>query len=161
VTSITSTDAGEFPFTTTCQVAGSLPASSNCTVTIRFAPNALGARTATLTVNANGKSQDLPLSGTGATISPQVTVAPAGDVAPNVFTLNGTGFTPSATAELHTTYTPAPGNPPAAVPTTTWPVDSSGNVTASFTTSAPGTYEQWLVDVTSGVSSNHVVYTVM
>jgi hypothetical protein len=63
--------------------------------------------------------------------------------------------------ELHTTYTPAPGNPPNVVPTTTWLADAVGNVTASVTTVAPGVYEHWLLDVTSGVSSNHVSHTVM
>jgi hypothetical protein len=161
VSSISNSNAGEFPFTTTCQVAGSLPPSSTCTVNTRFTPSAAGARSATLAINANGTTQDLSLSGTGANINPQVSLVPAGDVAPNVFTLPGTGFTPSGGVELHTTYTPAPGNPPNLVPTTTWVADASGNVTASVTTVAPGTYEHWLLDVTSGVSSNHVSHVVM
>jgi hypothetical protein len=129
-------------------------------VTTRFKPSAVGARSATITVNANGKTQDIPLAGTGATVNPQVTIAPAGDVAPNVFTLSGTGMTPSGTAELHTTYTPAPGNSPNVVPTTTWLADASGNVTATATDDRAGTYEHWLVDLTSGVSTNHVIQTV-
>ncbi|HUK33606.1 MAG TPA: hypothetical protein VLV86_06835, partial [Vicinamibacterales bacterium] len=147
VTSVSNSNPAEFPFSTTCQVAGSLAPSSTCTVTTQFKPNALGARSGTLTITANGATQTLALSGTGATVSPQVVLTPAGDVAPNVFTLSGTGFTPSATAELHTIYTPAAGNPPNPVPVTTWAVDASGNVTATTTTTAPGTYEQWLLDV--------------
>jgi hypothetical protein len=69
-------------------------------------------------------------------------------------------MTPSGTVELHTNYTPAPGNPPNVVPTTTWLADASGNVTATATDDLSGTYEHWLVDLTSGVSTNHVIQTV-
>jgi hypothetical protein len=161
VASVATSDATQFPFTTTCQVAGSLAPSSTCAVTARFRPTGVGAQSSTLTINANGTTQSLTLTGTGANINPQVTLAAAGDVAPNVFTLTGTGFTPNGLVELHTTYTPAPGNPPNVVPTTTWLADAVGNVTASVTTVAPGVYEHWLLDVTSGVSSNHVSHTVM
>jgi hypothetical protein len=161
VTSVTNSNTSEFPFTTTCQVGGSLAPSSICAVTAQFRPSAIGPRTATLAINANGTTQSLALTGTGANVNPQISLVPAGDVAPNVFTVPGSGFTPGGTAELHTNYTPAPGNPPAAVPTTTWLVDTLGNVGASVTTVAPGTYEHWMVDVTSGASSNHVVHTVM
>lgn len=160
VTSVVNTNADEFPITTTCQFGGSLSPSSTCNVTARFKPTALGARNATLTIAANGKSQDLALTGTGATINPQLTIAPAGDVAPNVVTLSGTGMTPSGTVELHTVYTPSPGSAPNTIPTTTWTADTSGNVTAAFTSDSPGTYEHWLVDLTSGVATNHVVQTV-
>lgn len=161
VTSITNSNTAEFPFTTTCQVAGSLAPASTCAVTTQFKPSAIGPRSATLAINANGTTQTFALTGTGANLNPQISLVAAGDVAPNVFTLPGTGFTPGGTAELHTIYTPAPGNPPAAIPTTTWVADTLGNVAASVTTVAPGTYEHWLVDVTSGVSSNHVVHIVM
>jgi hypothetical protein len=33
-------------------------------------------------------------------------------------------------------------------------------VTATATDAQPGTYEHWLVDLTSGVSTNHVIQTV-
>jgi hypothetical protein len=161
VASVATSDAAQFPFTTTCQVAGSLPPSSTCAVTAQFKPSTVGAQSATLTINANSATQSLTLTGTGANINPQVALAPAGDVAPNVFTLTGVGFTPGGTVELHTTYTPAPGNPPNVIPTTTWLADTLGNVTASVTTDAPGTYEHWLLDVTSGVSTAHVSHIVM
>jgi hypothetical protein len=160
VTSVVNTNADEFPITTTCQFGGTLSPSSTCNVTARFKPTALGARNATLTIAANGKSQDLALTGTGATINPQLTIAPAGDVAPNVVTLSGTGMTPSGTVELHTVYTASPGSAPNAIPTTTWTADTSGNVTAAFTSDVAGTYEHWLVDLTSGVATNHVVHIV-
>ncbi len=160
VASVTDSNLDEFPFTTTCQVSGSLPAASTCNVTARFKPSGLGNRTGTLTVNANGTSQDFALTGTGASINPQLAIAAAGDAAPNVFTLSLTGGTPSGPVELHTTYTPAAGQPPNVVPTTTWTTDSAGNVTAAVTTSAPGTYEHWMIDLTSGISTNHVVHVV-
>jgi len=161
VASITDSNAGEFPFTTTCQVGGSLAPSSICAVTTQFRPSGIGPRSATLAINANGTTQSLALTGTGATVNPQISLVAAGDVAPNVFTLPGTGFTPGGIVELHTNYTPAPGNPPNVVPTTTWLADTLGNVTASVTTVAPGTYEHWMLDVTSGVQSNHVTHVVM
>jgi len=160
VASVTDSNAAEFPFTTNCQVGGSLSPSSFCSVATSFKPSALGARTGTVTINANGKSQDFAFSGTGATVSPQLTIAAAGDVAPNVFTLSGTSMTPGGTVELHTTFTPAPGGSPMVVPTMTLTADTSGNVSAAVTTSVPGTYENWFVDLTSGLSSNHVVHTV-
>jgi hypothetical protein len=159
VASVAESNPTEFPFSTTCQVGGSLPPSSTCTVTTQFKPSALGARNATLTITANGKSQDLALTGTAANVSPQLAIAPAGDVAPNVVTLSGTGMTPSGTVELHTIYTPAPGGTSNTIPTTTWTVDTSGNVTAAFTSDAPGAYEHWFVDLISGGVTNHVVHS--
>lgn len=159
VASVATSNTDEFPVATTCLVGGTLSPSSTCNVTARFKPSALGARTATLTINANGSAQALSLTGTGASINPQLAVVPAGDIAPNVFTLSGTGATPGGAAELHTTYTPA-GGATIALATTAWTVDASGNVTATFTANAPGTYEQWFVDLTSGISTNHVVYLV-
>jgi hypothetical protein len=160
VASVADSNGDEFPFTTTCQLGGSLPASSTCNVSTKFKPNGLGARTATLTISANGTSQALALTGTGASVSPQMSIAPAGDVAPNVFTLSGTGLTPSGTVELHTTFTPAPGGSPMAAPTLTLTADTSGNVSVAVTTAVPGTYEHWFLDLTSGLSSNHVVHIV-
>ena len=160
VASVADSNGDEFPFTTTCQLGGSLAASSTCNVTTKFKPNALGARTATLTISANGTSQAFALTGTGASINPQLSIAPAGDVAPNVFTLSGTGMTPSGTVELHTTFTPAPGGSPMVIPTMTLTADTTGNVSAAVTTDVPGTYENWFLDLTSGISSNHVVHIV-
>jgi len=47
IAGIGSSNANEFPFTTTCQTGASLPAASQCTVTVRFKPAAVGDRTAT------------------------------------------------------------------------------------------------------------------
>lgn len=160
VTSVVDSNGTEFPFTTTCQLGGSLAPSSTCSVTTQFKPSALGARSATLTIAANGISQDLALTGTGANINPQLAIAPAGDVAPNVTALSAVGLTPSGAVELHTIYTPAAGSPPNSFATTTWTADASGNLTATFTSDAPGVYEHWLVDLTSGVATNHVLHSV-
>jgi hypothetical protein len=158
VASVTDDNTNEFPWTTTCQLGGTLAAASTCTVTVTFTPNATGAQTATLTINANSTAQALPVTGTGATIDPQITISSGGDAAPTVFLLSVTGATPAGSLELHTIYTPAPGNPNVAIPTTTWTADASGTVTASVTTDSPGTYEHWLVDLVSGLSTNHVFH---
>jgi hypothetical protein len=158
VVSVSTSNGDEFPVTTTCQIGGMLTPSSTCNVTARFKPSALGARNSNLTINANSVTQTLALTGTGANVNPQLVLVPAGDVAPNVFTLSGTGATPGGTVELHTTYTTAASTAAIAMPVTTWTVDASGNVTATFTTDGGGTYEHWLVDLTSGLSTNHVVH---
>lgn len=158
VASVTDTNTDEFPWTTTCQLGGTLAAGATCAVTVTFTPNTLGAQTATLTINANSTAQALPVTGTGATINPQITISSGGDAAPTVFLLSVTGATPAGSLELHTIYTPAPGNPGGPFPTTTWTADASGNATASVTTDRPGTYEHWFVDLSSGLASNHVFH---
>ena len=65
---VTGTEAGDFPETaTTC--ASSLAAAASCTVSLEFQPTTTGARSANLTVtdNAAGSPQQVPLSGTGTT----------------------------------------------------------------------------------------------
>jgi hypothetical protein len=160
VASATNSNADEFPWTTTCQIGGSLAAASNCTMTVQFKPNAAGARTATLTINANSTTQTLSLTGTGATISPQLSISGAGDTAPTLFLLSVTGATPAGALDLHTIYTPAQGNPALPFDTTRWTADTSGAVTASVTTENRGTYEHWLIDLTSGLATNHVFHAV-
>ena len=77
-----------------------------------------------------------------------------------MFTLGATGLTPSGQATLQTAYTPSPGNPDIPFAPTTWAADAGGNLTISSTSDAPGTYENWLVDVASGMASNHVTHQV-
>jgi len=68
---ITGANASDFPFTSgsTCPLAGGQVAGgTSCTIMIAFGPTAVGARTATLTINASnlpGGPATLPLSGTG------------------------------------------------------------------------------------------------
>jgi hypothetical protein len=64
--SFTGTNAGDFAESaTTC--TGSLAALSSCTFSVTFTPTATGARSAVLSIsdNAIGSPQTVPLSGTG------------------------------------------------------------------------------------------------
>jgi hypothetical protein len=160
VASIGNSNADEFPIASACQAGGSLAANSNCTFTVRFKPATTGDRTSTLTINANSTTQTLSLTGTGVALAPQLTITAAGDVAPNVFSAAGTGGTPAGSAELHTVSVPSPANPQIVSLTTTWPLDAAGSFTATVTIEQPGSYEHWFVDLTSGLSSNHVRHTV-
>ena len=64
---ITGTDSGDFPETSTC--TSSLAAGKTCLIKVQFKPSATGARSAavSMTDNAAGSPQQLPLSGTGTT----------------------------------------------------------------------------------------------
>ncbi len=64
---ITGTDVGDFPETTTC--TGSLAANATCLIKVQFKPAAVGARSAAVSItdNAVGSPQQVPLSGTGTT----------------------------------------------------------------------------------------------
>ena len=60
--------SGDFAQTNTCPVSpATLAAGGTCTIAVTFTPTALGARTGTLTVtdNATGSPQTIPLNGTG------------------------------------------------------------------------------------------------
>jgi phospholipase C len=69
------TGPGDFPIGVICPLEHALAAGASCTVNVRFQPQAVGSRSATLTVtdNASDSPQKVTLSGTG--LSP-VTVAP-------------------------------------------------------------------------------------
>jgi phospholipase C len=69
------TGATDFPIGIICPLQHALAAGASCTINVRFQPQALGSRSATLTVtdNAAGSPQTETLGGTG--IAP-VTVAP-------------------------------------------------------------------------------------
>lgn len=73
---ISGTNAADFSKTTTC--GATLPAYSECTITVRFTPAALGARTATLSVSddAAGSPQSVDLSGSGVNSAPAVVFTP-------------------------------------------------------------------------------------
>jgi hypothetical protein len=66
---ITGTNPADFTRTTTC--GASLAAGSSCTITVRFSPQAVGSRTAAVSVtdNAPGSPQTVSLSGTGTAVS--------------------------------------------------------------------------------------------
>jgi Abnormal spindle-like microcephaly-assoc'd, ASPM-SPD-2-Hydin len=72
------TNAGDFGQTTTCPISPStLAAGANCTLSVSFSPTASGNRTANISVtdNAGGSPQTVPLTGTGT--APAVTLGPA------------------------------------------------------------------------------------
>ena len=64
---ITGTNSGDFPETTTC--GSSLAAGAACIIKVQFKPSATGARSASVSItdNAAGSPQQVPLSGTGTT----------------------------------------------------------------------------------------------
>ena len=68
-TAITGTNAGDFSRTTTC--GSSLGAGSSCTISVTFKPTAAGTRTASVSItdNAAGSPQTVPLTGTGTSVS--------------------------------------------------------------------------------------------
>jgi len=63
---ITGANAGDFAQSNSC--GSSLPAGSNCTLSVSFTPTASGSRTASVSIadNASGSPQKVSLSGTGA-----------------------------------------------------------------------------------------------
>ena len=69
VGSVTSSNVGEFPVTSTCVTVA---AGAGCTISVSFAPSAAGTRTASITVNSDGvgNPQLLSASGTGSTAPP-------------------------------------------------------------------------------------------
>lgn len=158
---VTDSNATEFPWTTTCTINGQLLAGTNCTITTQFKPSAVGDRSATLQINANGATDTVPLAGTGSQpVNPQLSITPSGGSATTPFTLTLSGATPSGSVALHTIYTPAPGNDPVSFGTTSWAADSSGKLTVTSSHDSPGTFENWFVDASTGLSSNHVFSTV-
>jgi hypothetical protein len=64
---ITGTNSGDFPETSTC--TGTLAAGTTCLIKVQFKPSATGARSAAVSItdNAAGSPQQVPLSGTGTT----------------------------------------------------------------------------------------------
>lgn len=82
--SITGTNAGDFAKGTDTCTGISVPAGSNCAVSVTFHPTAMGPRTATLTISF-----------------------PA-PIPPVVYTLNGNGLTPNSSVVWHGTYNAAP-----------------------------------------------------
>jgi dienelactone hydrolase len=72
---IVGTDPGDFNETNNCGV--SLPPGGHCTFSLIFTPTQLGPRTAALTItdNAPGSPQSIPLSGFGVTSGPNATLS--------------------------------------------------------------------------------------
>jgi len=101
ITSITLTGTNSLLFSQTNTCGSSVAAGANCTISVVFKPNAIGAKTATLNVNASGSAgtQTVALSGTGAvsTYSVAPTLVAFGSQqtnaasAPQMLTLTNTG----------------------------------------------------------------------
>jgi hypothetical protein len=74
---ITGTDAGDFSETNTC--APSVSAGSNCTITITFTPEAVGTRTASVSIadNAVPSPQTISLTGTATSGGPAASISPS------------------------------------------------------------------------------------
>jgi hypothetical protein len=158
VGSVTDSNVSEFPWSTTCPLGGALAAGTTCTITAQFKPAVLGAQSATLEINANAKDQMLSLTGTGVpAVNPQLSIAPSAGSPTTQFALTLAGATPGGQLSLHTTYTPAPGNAGVAFSTTLWTADPSGQLTVTSSHDSPGTFENWFVDIPTGLSSNHVM----
>ncbi|MFJ4920273.1 choice-of-anchor D domain-containing protein [Streptomyces sp. NPDC088725] len=68
--------SGDFTQTNTC--GSSIPSKGSCTVSVKFAPTATGARSGTLTVNAGGTTNTVSLSGTGTAPGPILNATPGG-----------------------------------------------------------------------------------
>jgi len=71
--------ASEFTRGGTCAAGTSLAAAQSCTATVRFAPVASGAKSATLDIGSNGGNRSVALSGNGiaAVLAPAASIAPA------------------------------------------------------------------------------------
>jgi hypothetical protein len=79
--------SGDFSDATTC--AASLPAGSNCTINVRFAPTTGGTRTGTLTVSLSTGALTVSLTGTGSSTSqtPLLTLSPTSITFNNGYTI--------------------------------------------------------------------------
>jgi hypothetical protein len=113
--------SGDFALGTSTKPCGStLTAGKNCKIEVTFTPTQVGARTGTLTItdNASGSPQSVPLSGAGtvqATLTPASKTFPATKVgttsAAKVFTLSNkqsvdlTGISASATGDFSVSTT--------------------------------------------------------
>ena len=90
---ISGTNAGDFTKTDTCLAAPVLSTNVTCTISVTYAPSAGGMSQATLTItdNAPGGTQQIPLTGMGAVPAPALSIAPVG-------TLNFPGTTTQGTS---------------------------------------------------------------
>jgi len=146
--SIAGTNASSFSETNTCQPT--LSPNANCSVSISFTPQSVGASTANLQVadNAPGSPQTLVLNGSGIAAAPAVTFSPSAPSFPT--TTEGTSSPAqtltvinSGTAPLHVTSVSLSGPNPSDFSFTnncTAAVAPSANCTVSlvFSPIAPG-----------------------
>lgn len=71
------TNPGDFARAGTCTIGGSVAAGGSCTITATFSPQALGARSASITLahNATGGSSAIALSGAGTQALPAIALS--------------------------------------------------------------------------------------
>ncbi len=137
---------GDYPFTTDCvgsNGSGTLAANASCTVSISFNPQALGTRAAALTVteSAMGSPLSIPLTGTGISGDPGLTVI-VGPNAPCSLASQTTQFNAIVTGTANTAVM--------------WYVDNilngsstAGTITPDGLYTAPGTYGTHIVRAVS------------
>jgi hypothetical protein len=122
-------------------------------------PKALGDQTSTLSINANAATQTLTLTGTGAPlVNPRAAVTPVSGSTATAFMFSVSALTPGGQVALYTSYVAASGMPDMTFAPTTWTADASGNLVVTATSDSPGSYDNWFIDITTGISSNHVVH---
>ena len=76
---VNGTNAADYAQSNTCPLSpATLAATASCAISVTFTPSANGARAATLSIsdNASGSPQSVPLTGTGVTSAPSVTLNP-------------------------------------------------------------------------------------
>jgi hypothetical protein len=165
VSGVTSSNASEFPVTTTC---ASVAAGATCTISVSFSPSTAGTRQSTVTVTSNGvgSPQTIAVSGTGTGVAPVGQLAVPASVtfgpqvvgtssAGNVLTVTNTGtagvnvasVTSSAPAEFaisaNTCVTVAAG--------------ASCAITVVFSPTAAGARSATITVTSNGVGSPQVI----
>jgi hypothetical protein len=140
--SITGTNAADFAQTNPCPAT--LAPTIGCTISVTFTPSLIGSESASLSVadNAPGNPQTVPLSGTGAQISPTVTWAtPAAITYGTVLSANQLNATANVAGVF--VYSPALGSTPAV---------GSQTLSTTFTPTNTAAYSTAMASVTLQVN---------
>ena len=168
---LTGTNSSDFSENTTCPLSpGTLAAGANCSVNVTFLPTSTGSRSASVTItdNAAGSTQLVPLSGTGT--APTVTLSPTSlsftsqltgtTSAAQPVTLTNSGTAPLTIAAIGLTGTNVgdfaqTNTCPAA--TATLAAGASCTISVTFTPSSTGTRTASLSITDSAGGSPHSV----
>jgi subtilase family serine protease len=134
---ITGTNISDFPETTTC--TSSLAAGASCLIKVQFKPSATGARSASVSItdNAAGSPQQVPLSGTGTTAKLSPTPLSLGTLAVGLtspvhkVTLTNVGTTAITISSIAVTGTD-PGDFPETATTCTSSLAAAASCTVSL-----------------------------
>jgi hypothetical protein len=104
---ITGFNSADFAKTDTCHVPTALPPGQSCSVLLTFSPLGTGSRSAALTIadNASPAMQSVPLTGSGLTSAPAVTLIPGtldfGTATQGISTTANISVKNAGTAALH------------------------------------------------------------